>query len=142
MGLTGTITVVSRADVRRKQFFTPGLAHVDLDKAWVHLQIALDTLGRPLGLALRGDRPLSDEDDDCIHALVTPAAVKRVSRALGAVPMKDFLAAIEADKKERTAELQAYHDGWVRELVARFADLKAAYRLAARRDAYVEIFIC
>jgi hypothetical protein len=144
MGLSATITVVARSDIRQKRFFSAGIAKVDLDKAWARLQIALDSLGSPLTLALRGTRspsPLGD-DDDCFHGLVPPALVKRISAALNAVSKKTLLKAIEADKKESTAELQEYHDGWLRELQVRFNDLKHAYRLAAKKDAYIEIFMC
>ncbi|WP_020474767.1 DUF1877 family protein [Zavarzinella formosa] len=142
MGLTATVTAVARGDIRQRQFFSTGIAEVDLDKAWSRLQEALDTLGSPLKLTLRGTRSLLDDDDDCVHGLVPPALVKRISKALTAVTKKQWLAAIEADKKERTAKLQEYHDGWVRELQARFDDLKGIYRLAARKDAYIEIFMC
>jgi hypothetical protein len=141
MGLVGTITVVAPKDIREKKWLTSGIKKVDLDKAWVHLQGALDEIDRSLQLTLRGDRPMTDDDDDCTHALVTPAVVKRISKALDAIPKKAFLTAIEADKKEPNAKLQAYHDGWVKELCSRFNDLKAAYRLAAKEDAYIEIFI-
>jgi len=141
MGLDASIQVVSREDVRHRRFLADaaGLAKFELNRAWTDLLGALETFGLPLNLAVRGDRPLTDDDDDCTHALVTPALVKRIHGSLGAVSEEEFLAAIQKDRKKTGGRLQKYeHKG----LLATLANLKAAYRMAAEEDAYIEIFIC
>ncbi len=102
------------------------------------MDLALQTMPAPLGLALRGNRPTVEgfEDDwDAYDAFVTPALVRRIDAALAGVSDEAFLAALKAAEWSLRKRDHAQH-------LAEFGVLKAAYREAAERDAYLRIFIC
>src|SRR5262249_47376823 len=128
MGFDASLTVVAREDIRKQRWLSAGIAKFELYRAWSDLQAALDTLGKPLDAALRGNRPMTADDDDCVHALVTPALVRRIHAALGALADEDLLAAIHADRKKTGWRLRKYEH---KAMLAAFGTLKAAYQSAA-----------
>ena len=139
MGLNAYLTVVAKSEYRKYPRVNPaGLAQFDLNKGWVPLELALRTMPSPLDLALRGDRPAGEdfEDDwDAYDAFVSLALVRRISTALATVPDDELIAALKSVGFARRKREQPEH-------LASFERLKAAYREAARRDAYLRIFIC
>lgn len=139
MGFDAKITVVSRAEIRRRHWFSDGLAKFDLHREWLELRSTLETFGRPLDLVLRGDRRLTDDEDDCEHALVTPALVKRIHASLCAISDEEYLAAIHTDRKKTGLRLRKYEH---KDKFAALVTLRDAYRMAAEQDAYIEVFIC
>lgn len=138
MGLNAYLTVIARSEFRRYPQANPeGLAQFDLNRGWMPLELALRTMPSPLNLALRGNRPTVEafEDDwDAYDAFVTPALVQRISAALAGVSDEELIAALKsvefAQRKREHAEYLAF-----------FERLKAAYREAAKQDAYLRIFI-
>jgi hypothetical protein len=138
MGVYATITVVPRSEIRKKRR-SPDLAQFELYKEWWELQPALDEIGGLAGKALRGRSLIPDgEDADCQFSLVSPTMVKRISKALGAVSDDALLATIHKQRRKTGWRLRKYEHG---EKLEAFKTLKDAYRLAARKDAYVEVFI-
>ena len=139
MGLNAYLTVIARSEYRKYPRVNPaGLTQFDLNKGWMPLELALRTMPTPLDLALRGDRPTIEdfEDDwDAYDAFVSLALVRRISIALATVSHDDLIAAL---KSVGFAQRKREHP----EHLAFFERLKAAYREAARRDAYLRIFIC
>jgi len=137
--MDATITVLTASE-RRKKPRPPGLPQFDLGRAWSDLESALQELGGPAGLALRGSKPVLEEEFDMDDFFVaTPAQVKRINAALGKVADAELLEAIHRQRKEIGPPLRKYeHKG----LIAAFDTLKAAYRLAARKGAYLEILFC
>jgi len=91
-------------------------------------------------LALRGSKPVLEEEFDMGDWFVaTPALVKRINVALGKVADAELLEVIHRQRKEIGHLLRKYeHKG----LIGAFETLKAAYRLAARKGAYLEILFC
>ena len=139
MGVDVTITVLTASE-RRKARRPPGLPTFDLGRAWPDLDSALRELGGPAGSALRGSKPaLEDEFDAGDFFVATPAQVKRTDAALGKMADAELLEVIRRQRKEIGQRLREYeHKG----LIAAFDTLKAAYRLAARKGAYLEILFC
>lgn len=139
MGMDATITVLT-ANERRKTPRPPGLPEFELGSDWPDLESALQELGGPAGLALRGSKPVLEEELDTDDFFVaTPALVKRINAALGEVADAELLEVIHRQRKGSGHPLRKYeHKG----LLAAFDTLKAAYRLAARKGAYLEILFC
>ena len=139
MGLNAYLTVITRSEYRKYPRVNPAaLAQFDLNKGWAPLELALRTMSPPLDVALRGDRPTAEEfedDWDAYDAFVTPALVRRISAALAGVSDEELIAAL---KSVGFAQRKREHP----EHLAFFERLKAAYREAAKRDAYLRIFIC
>src|SRR6185437_4597163 len=130
MGIEATLTVVPRGVVRKKRRASD-LSRFDLYKEWNELDSALEEIGRPVCLALRGDRPAPDDEEaDCELILVPPALVKRISKALGAVSDDRLLAVIHEQRKRIGWRLRKYEHKYA---LAAFETLKAAYGLAARK---------
>lgn len=139
MGMDAAITVLTAAE-RRKTPRPPGLPTFELGSDWPDLESALQELGGPAGQALRGSKPVLEEEFDAGDFFVaTPAQVKKISAALGRVADAELLEVIHRLRKATGWRLRKYeHKG----LVAAFETLKAAYRLAARKGAYLEILFC
>ncbi|MBL8797126.1 MAG: hypothetical protein JNM56_24710 [Planctomycetia bacterium] len=139
MGLNANLTVISRGDFRKYPRVSPTpLAEFALNKGWTPLELALRGMPKPLSLALRGDRPTLEEfedDWDAYDAFVTPGLVRRIDVALAGISDADLIAAL---KTLGFARRKREHP----EYIAFFGLLKAAYREAAKRDAYLRIFIC
>jgi len=139
VGLRATLSVISRKEYRKFPRVSPAaVAEFDLCKGWTPLELALRTMRQPLGLALRGNRPTLEEfedDWDAYDAFVTPALVCKVSTALEGVSDGELIAALKAAGFNLRKREHAEH-------LAAFGLLKAAYREAVKRDAYLRIFIC
>lgn len=139
MGLNADLTVISRTDYRKYPRVSPTpLAEFALNKGWTALESALRDMPKPLGLALRGDRPTLAEfegDWDAYDAFVTPGLVRRIDAVLAVVSDAEMISALKAVGYARLKRKHAEH-------LAFFGQLKAAYREAAKRDAYLRIFIC
>jgi hypothetical protein len=139
VGLNATLSVITRKEFRKYPRVNPAVvAEFDLAKGWTPLELALQTMPSPLNLALRGNRPAVEEfedDRDAYDAFVTPAFVRRISTALAGVSDNELITALKsvgfAQRKREHAEHLAF-----------FKELKAAYRTAAKQDAYLRIFIC
>lgn len=138
MGITATITVVPRGDAR-KWPRRPDLPSFQLGKEWVELDSALEAIGRPACIALRGSKPTRDDDGmDSVLVRVPPATAKKVYSALLTISNDRLLAAIHERRKRHGWRLRNYEE---KHKIAAFEALKKAYRLAAREGANVEIFI-
>lgn len=138
MGIDATLTVVPRNEVRKKQR-SPDLRRFELYREWNELDHALEKIGPPASLALRGNQSESEmEDMDAELFLVPPALVKKISKALAAVSDHKLLEVLHEERKKTGWRLRNYeHKGWIGILET----LKEAYRLASKQGAYVEVFI-
>jgi hypothetical protein len=138
MGIDATLTVVPRNEARRKQR-SPDLPRFELYREWNELDRALEKMGPPASLALRGNQSESEmEEMDAELFLVPPTLVKKISNALAAVSEEKLLVAIHEERKKTGWRLRKYeHKGWI----AILETLKEAYRLASKQGAYVEVFI-
>jgi hypothetical protein len=138
MGIEATLTVVPRNEVRLKRR-SPGLSEFELYKEWNELDRALEKMGTPASLALRGNQSDAEmEDMDAELFLVPPGLVKRISKALDAVSHEKLLAAIHEERKKTGWRLRKYeHKG----RIAIFERVREAYRVASKKNAYLEIFI-
>jgi len=119
MGFDASLTVVPRGAIRKSHRLSTGLARFELYRVWADLQPALDALGRPLDLVLRGNRPMTEDNDDSVHALVTPALVKPIHTALGTISAEQLLEAIHANRKKTDWRLRKYEWGVAAEEIAR-----------------------
>jgi hypothetical protein len=139
MGVEATITVLTRGERRKKQW-PPDLPKFELFKDWPELDSALEELGGPATMALRGRKPVrEDEEMDFGWVVVPPTLVKKISTALGKVPDAELLEVVHRQRKKIGWRLRKYeHKG----VIAVFNTLKAAYHLAARKGAYLEILFC
>jgi hypothetical protein len=138
MGIEATITVVPRSEARKKHR-TPKLPRFELYKEWDELDSALETLGSPACMALRGNKPTPDDEEwECQFFLVPPALVKRISKALRAISNDRLLAIIHEQRKKIGWRLRKYEH---KEKISVFETLKAAYALAAKKNAYLQVFI-
>jgi hypothetical protein len=139
VGLNATLSVITRKEFRKYPHTNPAVvAEFDLWKGWGPLESALQTMLPPLNLTFRGNRPTVEEfedDWDAYDAFVTPALVRRISAALAGVCGEELIAAL---KSVGFAHRKREHP----EHLAAFETLRAAYREAAKRDAYLRIFIC
>lgn len=139
MGLNADLTVIARGDYRKFPRVSPTpLAEFCLNKGWVPLERALRDMPKPLGLALRGDRPTLEEfedDWDAYDAFVTPALARKIDAALAELADEVYIAAVKSAGWSLRKREHAEH-------LAALAVLKAAYREAVKQDAYLRIFIC
>jgi hypothetical protein len=139
VGLNAYLTVIARSDYRKFPRVNPTpLAEFALHKGWTPVEAALHGMPKPLGLALRGDRPTLEEfedDWDAYDAFVTPALARKIDAALARVSDDEFIAALKAAGWSLRKREFAEH-------LAAFGMLKAAYREAAKRGAYLRVFIC
>src|SRR2546421_12751050 len=142
MGVNGNLTVIPATEFRKVRadpmHYVPRAAgRFDLYREWLSLQVALDTMGSPLNLALRGNRPQGPEEswDECYFAYVTPALVKKIGQALGKVTDDQFIAALKAAGWHPRKREHKYYLGALQ-------TLKDAYRSAARQGACLSILIC
>jgi hypothetical protein len=139
VGLNASLSVIARSEFRKYPRVNPTpLVDYELYKEWNSLELALRIMPTPLGLALRGNRPTVEEFDDdwdAYDAFVTPGLVRRVSEALAGVTEDELVSAL---KEQGFASHKAERTGYL----AAFRTLKAAYREAAKQDAYLRIFIC
>jgi hypothetical protein len=139
VGLNATLSVITRKEFRKYPRVNPAVvAEFDLAKGWAPLEAALRTMPSPLNVALRGNRPAVEEfedDWDAYDAFVTPALVRRISTALAGVSDDELITALKSVRFAQRKRERAEH-------LAFFEQLKAAYRTAVKRDAYLRIFIC
>jgi hypothetical protein len=138
MGIDATLTVVPRNEMRKKQR-SRDLPRFELGREWNELDGALEGIGPPASLALRGNQSESDmEDMDADFFSVPPALVKRISKALAAVSDDQLLEAIHQERKKTGWRLRKYeHKRWI----AAIETLRDAYRTASEQDAYVQVLI-
>ena len=143
MGLDAVLTVIPASEYRKlradpRHYVPRAVSKFDLYREWNALDVALNWLGNPLGLALRGDRPdlESFEDDwEIYSAIVTGALVKKLAKALTKVTAKLILAALKDAGWRLTASER-------KDCVSALKTLNLAYRSAAKNSAIVCILIC
>jgi hypothetical protein len=135
MGIEAVITVVPRSEYR-KQPRKQDLPRFEIVQ-WGDLEDALEEIGKPVSMALRGKPPFSDyEDPDYNFFIVTPALAKKISKALSTIPNEKLLAVIHEQRKKHGWRLRKYEHKYA---LAAFETLKQVYQMAARQGAYLEI---
>jgi hypothetical protein len=138
MGIEAVLTVVPKTEFRKRPR-RPDLPRFDLHKEWSGLRLALEEIGRPASLALSGNDGEGENDDsDFELIIVTPALAKKIDKALQAKRDDELLALIDERRKSWGGRLRKSEHKYQ---LAAFEIVKAAYRLAASTDAYVEVFI-
>jgi hypothetical protein len=139
MGLDATLMVIARSEYRKYPRAKPvAVAQFDINRGWLALDLAFQTLPAPLGLALRGDRPTVEEFEDewdAYDAFVSLELVRKISRALARVTDDELITALQSVGYAQRKREHAEH-------FAAFKELKAAYQTAAKHNAYLRIFIC
>jgi hypothetical protein len=143
MGLDAILRVIPASEYRKlradpKHYITREVAKFDLYREWSALDAALNKLGGPASLAIRGNRPSHEAFEDSwetYFAHATPAFVKKIHRALAKISQERLIAALkDAGWQVRKYEHKTY---W-----KCLETLKEAYRLAAKQSACVSILIC
>ncbi len=131
MGIEAIITVVPRSEFRkrpRKQ----DLPTFELND-WGDLDAALKEIGKPVGMALRGNKP---EYLDWGFIIVTPALAGKISKALSTIPHEQLRTVIHEQRKKHGWRLRKYEH---QSVLAAFKMLKDAYQMASEQGAYLEI---
>jgi hypothetical protein len=142
MALDATLTVIAASEYRKSvadpHYIPKSGAKFELYRDWHTLDSALNKIGAPVSLAMRGNRPgpfAFDEDWDAYFSHATAGLVKKIDKALGKVSDEEFLAALrEAGWRFRKRD-EGSHLGSLE-------TVKAAYRAAAKKSACLQILIC
>jgi hypothetical protein len=138
MGICATLTIFPRNEVRKKKR-SPDLQQFELWKEWNELDQALQAMGSPANLALRGNQSESEmEDVDAELFLIPPSLVKKISKALAAISDEVFLETIHENRKKTGWRLRKSEH---KDRLAVLETLRDAYRLASKQSAYLEVFI-
>src|SRR5262245_9039619 len=107
MGIEAIITVIPRSEYG-KRHRAGDLPRFELTE-WRDLDGALEEIGKPVSMALRGKQPASeDEDLDCDFVVVTPALGKRISKALSTIPDEKLLEVIHRQRRKNGWRLRKY----------------------------------
>jgi hypothetical protein len=148
MSIEATLTIMPPTELRkfkkdpRKYVRPKEIEQFDLYGYWSDLDEALVTFGEPLKFTIMGadrcnwdERDEDEEMDTVWDADVSPALVKKISRALAKITDEKLLAAL----KQAGIKLRKYEQ---KDYLGVFETLKSAYRKAAKNGAYVCVFIC
>jgi hypothetical protein len=131
MGIEAIITVVPRSEYR-KQPRNRDLPKFELN-AWGDLDGSLEAIGKPVSMALRGNKP---EYLDSGFVIVTPALARKIGDALTMISHEQLLALIREQRKKHGWPLRKYEH---KRILAAFEMLKDAYQMASQQGAYLEI---
>jgi hypothetical protein len=134
MGVEAMITVVPRSEYRKRRR-KQDLPRFEIVQ-WGDLEDALEEIGTPVRMALRGNQPVSHQDPDYNFFIVTPALAKKISKALSTIPHEELLAVILEQRKKHGTRLRKYEHKYA---LAAFETLREAYQMASRQGAYLEI---
>jgi hypothetical protein len=160
MGLDAWYEVVSRSEFAKRNQASEESdseresVQYELFRDWWELDAVFIQMDKPLNLVIRGNRPtITDFDEEwggAYEAYTTPAIVKKIDRALGSVSSKQFVLQLKAVRKARAqkfpadirSKMASLRSHEAKYFISALTTIKAAYRAAAKKNAYLRIFIC